>query len=410
MTMTSGQGQGKGKRTDKGARNDTSRGFGAAKGKGRGRTSGRSSRATIGLKIIALSGNELAKVDADLDSSVMDLKRKLQLLNLGSPLKQDLVHNAESLVDSRKLSSYRLEPGASLVLVRSQKRYFISSSFDQSCRVWDLDSGFAVKVIEDRTIVTSAAINVEEMRVVLGYQNGFIALHDLLCDGTAWKKLCHSKAVSYVDVEWAGDRFISGSQDCSAVLWDLKRKAKLQTFLCSSAITAAVTQWRFGRLFTTAHDGTLCLWDMASASSLWRLHSNNGAFTALDVDSENTRMVTANDAGQVHLWRLNCRKVIRSFPAPAQGQVFGLSVDWCGDRLAYAFQRQVLLWNLSEGALLLSLEEHTAPVRTLIADWEIGFIVSGSEDRSLKVWDALNGDCFKTYEGHRDGIQCVAFA
>ena len=35
-------------------------------------------------------------------------------------------------------------------------------------------------------------------------------------------------------------------------------------------------------------------------------------------------------------------------------------------------------------------------------------VVSGSEDKTLKVWDVATGECVATLEGHSSGVRCAA--
>ena len=38
------------------------------------------------------------------------------------------------------------------------------------------------------------------------------------------------------------------------------------------------------------------------------------------------------------------------------------------------------------------------------------FIVSGSSDRSLKIWHTETGDCIKSFDAHKGRVVCVAIS
>jgi WD40 repeat protein len=87
----------------------------------------------------------------------------------------------------------------------------------------------------------------------------------------------------------------------------------------------------------------------------------------------------------------------------------------------------VRIWDLAKGQVLKQITAHTAPAGTQMVPavycvaWSLDGkqVVSGSNDHSLKLWDATAGTLvreFKGYKekdfekGHRDAVYCVAFS
>ena len=58
----------------------------------------------------------------------------------------------------------------------------------------------------------------------------------------------------------------------------------------------------------------------------------------------------------------------------------------------------------------LSREEVLDEIKHEIYHAKPQLIVSGSSDKSIKIWDAERGECLKTLEGHSGSIQSVAFS
>jgi WD40 repeat protein len=63
-----------------------------------------------------------------------------------------------------------------------------------------------------------------------------------------------------------------------------------------------------------------------------------------------------------------------------------------------------------DGRLLRSLEGHTAGVFAVALSPDGRTIVSGSFDRTVKVWDARDGRLRRSLEGHTDGVIAVALS
>ncbi len=40
---------------------------------------------------------------------------------------------------------------------------------------------------------------------------------------------------------------------------------------------------------------------------------------------------------------------------------------------------------------------------------EFGYLASGSRDRTVKLWDALQGVCLMTFTAHENWVRCVLF-
>ena len=65
------------------------------------------------------------------------------------------------------------------------------------------------------------------------------------------------------------------------------------------------------------------------------------------------------------------------------------------------------VWDAASGQCLQTLEGHSSGV-TCVAVLQDGRVVSGSHDGTLHVWDAASGQCLQALEGHSDLVTCVA--
>ena len=72
--------------------------------------------------------------------------------------------------------------------------------------------------------------------------------------------------------------------------------------------------------------------------------------------------------------------------------------------------KSVRVWDASTGALLMTLNGHTAYVKSVAFSSNGTRIVSGSWDKSVRIWDASTGALLMTLNGHTDYINSVAFS
>ncbi len=64
--------------------------------------------------------------------------------------------------------------------------------------------------------------------------------------------------------------------------------------------------------------------------------------------------------------------------------------------------RTVKVWEAATGRLLRSLEGHKDDMTAVAVSPDGRFIVSGSDDRTVKVWEAKTGRLLRSLEGHAD--------
>ncbi|KAG5727578.1 putative E3 ubiquitin ligase complex SCF subunit sconB [Termitomyces sp. T112] len=72
-----------------------------------------------------------------------------------------------------------------------------------------------------------------------------------------------------------------------------------------------------------------------------------------------------------------------------------------------SYDRTVRVWNMETGVELHTLKGHTRAIRALQFD-DIK-LITGSMDHTLKVWDWRRGKCIRTLAGHTNGVLCLNF-
>ena len=70
--------------------------------------------------------------------------------------------------------------------------------------------------------------------------------------------------------------------------------------------------------------------------------------------------------------------------------------------------RTVKLWNSSTGQLLRTFTGHSHYVESVAFD-SGHLLASGSRDRTIKVWNTTSGHLVRTLVGHGDFVNSVAF-
>ena len=96
-------------------------------------------------------------------------------------------------------------------------------------------------------------------------------------------------------------------------------------------------------------------------------------------------------------------------PALARHQVSSCLAD--GTRLLSGSQDKTFkLWDAATGRLLRTFEGHSETVTSVAFSPDGTRLLSGSDDKTLKLWDAASGNLIRGWEAQRLGVTAVAFS
>ncbi len=68
------------------------------------------------------------------------------------------------------------------------------------------------------------------------------------------------------------------------------------------------------------------------------------------------------------------------------------------------------LWDVATGRCLRTIEGHTDEVTSVCLSADGRWALSGSEDKALRLWEVATGRCLRTLEGHTDAVTSVCLS
>lgn len=283
--------------------------------------------------------------------------------------------------------------------------------------LWDLETTRKLRDLDDTATITWAVAISPDKKHAAAAARGELKLWNLASGKLikAWKG--HDKSEVWTLGFRNDSEIISAGDDSRLIFWDLEgnplRKFEGHGVLSYSLAEDGKT------LATLARDQTIKIWDAAAGKEKRTLkketHDNGVGTVALTPDGKRclavqqyTDPATVSEASAITLWDAETGKELWSYKHPIKGLApIHLSSDG-KQALIGGGANAFSLWDLDDGKLLRTSGGHKAAITGVAVD-DRGQVFSTSLDHTMKRW-GTNGKELFTYVGHSGAVHGLALA
>lgn len=317
----------------------------------------------------------------------------------------------------------------------------ITGSYDSTIKVWDIETGEEIRTLTGHTSGVRCLQFDETGRLLSGSMDGTTRLWDWRTGRLARTMNAHQGGV--ISVHYDSQYVASGSEDKTIRVYDTTTKS---TFLLKGHtewVNSVKIDSASRTLLSASDDCTVRLWDLDTKSCIKVFEGHVGQVQQvlplplefeldeadlLPGDKDDDGSSTASSA-VMHAHEHHHHSTMTTAAAPS-------ALYWPYDEqraapprymLTGALDNTIRLWDVhAPGSIPVSADAAeqarpattTACVRTFFGHvegiWALAAdhlrLVSGSEDRTVKIWDPRTGKCERTWTGHAGPVTCIGLS
>jgi WD40 repeat protein len=275
-----------------------------------------------------------------------------------------------------------------------------------------------VRVFKGHSGVVKAVALTPDLKLALsGSEDKTLRLWDVK-SGSCLKTFSgNNGAVSAIALSGDGQIAVSGSYDGTVMLWDLRRKALIKIFSGHREPVRQVYLSGNGKhILSHSIDGMVIIWEtqtgqgirtfsrlgggggIAAVAPGWRFEPGPGNLLYV-CGAEGIAVIDMHQAKQVRFIK-NAGFKSKGFHLASGGR-YGISAD---------LDRKIRIWDLHTGLAVCTLAGHENEVQGVCLSGDHQHVVSGSVDRTLKLWEVSSGVLLRTFTGHSHEVTSVCFS
>ncbi|KAJ1955648.1 hypothetical protein EC988_001767, partial [Linderina pennispora] len=271
-------------------------------------------------------------------------------------------------------------------------RYLASASRDQSCIIWSTTDYSIVHRLEGHTgKISYLSWSPDSEYLVSASDDKKLLLWDVHSGKLRHTFTGHTETITACRWLSDGERFLSAGMDKKIIMWSAKGH-KLKHIDTPRVHDIAISS--DDKTMVVADDReNVYIYDLASVTLKHKLKETAGIMS-LSLTADSRFCLVGLFKGELHLWDLRTQVCVREFSGYAQGPyVIRSGFAGVDDRFVVVGSEDslVFVWNRNTGNLLARLKGHARTVNGFAWSTGLAALATISDDKTICVWPAYEG-------------------
>lgn len=211
-----------------------------------------------------------------------------------------------------------------------------------------------------------------------------------------------------------GNSLVTGTEKNHVIIWDIETGNEIRRIKPDTADIPM--QKRFGYptaqtvdisndgklLLTGSNDRTAFLFDFRSGKQLKKFKGDHTSCTSCTVSasfSPDAEQVVVGKMDSVFIWDVESEKISRKMEG-RRGSWDEAYFSHDGKYVASTIYGETYIWNAQNGKQITQLSGHLSDVRSICFNPVSNMIITGSDDRTAKLWKVPGGKELLTFRGY----------
>lgn len=272
----------------------------------------------------------------------------------------------------------------------------VTGSEDKTLKVWNRDTGEPPKTLIGHTAAITA-VEITDKYIISSSQDSTIKFWNRATGELQNTLKGHTAAVDAIALSKDGTILVSGSGDDTIKVWDLTNKKLLKTLNGHTAPVYSVAISDNNQIIVSgSEDKTIKIWDLSSAKSSQTLKPIK---TLIDqeLSSQLTRKAIRKQA------KSKKPKPVKPVRVSHEASVDSLVISNQNSKdeefiISGSSDNLIKVWDLKTGELKRTLKGHNSSVRDLAIAGNI-LVSAESNYETVKVWNFRSGDLKRSFTG-----------
>lgn len=207
-----------------------------------------------------------------------------------------------------------------------------------------------------------------------------------------------------------------GSSDGTLSFWKLKNCQYEKTILISNGsivCTFSIEDHSVATLLVGSENAHISIWTPQSGKCVGMILAGLEGKKLRAISSNGKKVLTAFDENAQY-WDLSDRKDSMQIKTVLKGHtdsISALSLSHHGlIAITGSWDRTAKVWNLSTADCRLTLEGHSKGINSVALSDDDKLVLTGSLDQTARLWDAKSGSCLRVLKGHSLSVDAVAIS